>query len=138
MEHSRQTMWDRVGITAVALLIVAFLFGGMTPLLTSAGAGDSITGTRDDDGRELVAVEDDDDDDDDDEPLARNASNSRSRAGSNSGQRSIGSRSANTRTGSTQGTGKSRSISNSRDRSRNTRTGTTRGTGKSRSISNSS
>jgi len=123
-EAQERTLWDRIGIAAVLLLVAAFLLGTMAPLMSSAGA--DLTGKRDDDSRELVAVEDDDDDDD---ALGK---------GSRSGGDTSRSHSANTKTGTTKGTGPSKTVSNSSDRSANTKTGTTRGTGPSRSVSNSS
>jgi hypothetical protein len=134
MNHTETTGWDRLGIAAVILLIGAFLLTAMTPLVSSAGAGDSIAGTRDDGAPEVVAVGDDDDDDDDDKGPAGTGTN----GGTNSGSVSVGTNSGDTATGTTEGTGVSRSVSNSRDRSANTATGTTRGTGKSKSVSNSS
>jgi hypothetical protein len=130
-EQPEPRLWDLIGIGAVALLLVAFLFGAMSPLVSSAGAEDAFAGKRDDDARELVAVEDDDDDDDVNDKASRSG-NSRS---GDSGSRS--------RTGTTRGTGKSNSRSNTgqtRSRHTNSRTGTgtTKGTGQSRSRSNSS
>src|SRR5919106_145592 len=118
MNHTETTAWDRVGIAAVVLMLGALVVTAMTPLASSAGAEDSIAGTRDDSPPEVVAVGDDDDDDDDD-----------GGTGSNSG---------GTGTGTTHGTGVSKTVSNSSDRSAHTATGTTRGTGKSNSVSNSS
>ena len=136
MIEDRMGVWDRLGIAAVVLLIAAFTFGAMSALATAANAGDELSGKRDDDARELVAVGDDDDDDGDSN--GTNGSTG-SKGSGDSGSRSIGSNSANTRTGTTNGTGVSRSASNSSDRSKNTQTGTTQGTGGSRaSISNSS
>jgi hypothetical protein len=133
---------SRLGAAAVVLLIAAFALSAMAVLLAPSGADAQLAGKRDDDGRQLVAVEDDEDDDD--EPLARkgtatgNSRNSANSRSGNSGSRSIGSHSGNTRTGTTKGTGVSRSVSNSSPASADTRTGTTRGTGPSRSVSNSS
>ena len=138
------TGWDRAGIAAVILLLAAFVLGAMTPLATTAGADDSVSATRDDDSRELVGVEDDDDDDDGTDGGAGTNGGSNgslegdTRSDSNSGEPSIGTNSANTKTGSTRGTGVSKSVSNSSGKSKNTKTGTTRGTGKSKSVSNSS
>jgi hypothetical protein len=120
---------NRLGIGAVLLLIGAFVLSAMFVFLAPLGADAQVAGKRDDDVREVAFISDDDDDDD---------ATGNSRGGTNSGSRSIGSNSANTRTGTTRGTGVSRSVSNSSDRSANTRTGTTRGTGPSRSVSNSS
>jgi hypothetical protein len=133
MENSAPTTWDRVGWVAVVLLLVAFVFAALTPLISVAGGSEQMTAMRDDDASGLVAVQDDDDDDDDTKSRTRTRSVSR-----DSGSRSIGTNSGNTRTGTTRGTGVSRSVSNSSDRSANTKTGTTRGTGPSRSVSNSS
>jgi hypothetical protein len=136
-----ETTFDRIIVTAVAVLIGAFTLGALGPLVTQANAGD-VNGVRDDDAVEVALIDDEDDDGDD--PLARDGSRSRgddtsrSKASRNSGSRSIGSNSGNTRTGTTNGTGKSRSVSNSSGASKNTATGTTRGTGKSASVSNSS
>jgi hypothetical protein len=119
---------NRLGMATLLCLLAAFVLSTMPVLLTPAAADADITGVRDDDGRDVATVADDDDDDDDDN----------TDSDSDSGSRSIGSRSGNTATGTTRGTGKSRSVSNSSDKSRDTHTGTTRGTGKSRSVSNSS
>ena len=131
---------SRVGAAAVVLLIAALVLGTMWVFLAPAGADAQLAGKRDDDGRELVAVEDDDDDDHD--PLARRGAsitgNGANGGTGNSGEPSIGTNSANTATGTTQGTGPSRTVSNSSDRSANTATGTTQGTGPSRTVSNSS
>lgn len=123
---------NRIGIGAVLLLLAAFMLGTMSVFLAPAGADSQVTGNRDDDVREVAYVSDDDDDDD-----GNSNGNSNSATG-NSGSRSIGSNSANTKTGTTRGTGISRSVSNSSGKSADTRTGTTRGTGPSRSVSNSS
>jgi hypothetical protein len=144
MEHTETTSWDRAGIAAVILLVACLALSAMTPLVSSAGAEDSIAGTRDDGAPEVIAVGDDDDDDDDDGTNDdtnggdNGTAEGDTRGDSNSGSASIGTNSANTNTGSTRGTGVSRSVSNSRDRRANTATGTTRGTGKSNSVSNSS
>jgi hypothetical protein len=130
VEHTETTSWDRVGIAAVILLLGALVVTAMTPLASSAGAEESIAGTRDDGVPEVVAVGDDDDDGDD--------GDTGTNGGTNSGSVSIGTNSGDTGTGTTRGTGVSNSVSNSRDRSANTATGTTRGTGKSNSVSNSS
>jgi hypothetical protein len=125
MEHTERTYWDRIGLAGLIVMLAAILFAATSPLIASAGAEDSVTGNRDDDAAELVAVGDDYDDDN-------------TNRDSNSGQPSIGSNSGNTGTGSTAGTGQSKSVSNSSDRSANTATGTTQGTGPSASVSNSS
>jgi hypothetical protein len=128
MEPSRTA--NRLGVSLVGCLLAAFTLTALGVFLAPAfGAGD-LSAVRDDDARQLVAVQDpdDDDDDDDDEPTTR----------TRSGSRSIGSHSGDTPTGTTNGTGISRSVSDSGDRSKNTKTGTTRGTGPSRSVSNSS
>jgi hypothetical protein len=132
---------NRIGVGAVLLLLAAFALGTMWALMAPAGADAQLAGKRDDDVREVAFIDDDDDDDDDRMGKATHgtgSNDSRNSGTGNSGSRSIGSHSANTRTGTTRGTGVSRSVSNSSDRSANTRTGTTRGTGPSRSVSNSS
>jgi hypothetical protein len=135
------TTFDRIIVTAVAVLVGAFTLGALGPLVTQAN-GDNVNGVRDDDAVEVALVDDEDDDGDD--PLARDGSRSRgddtgkSRGSGDSGSKSIGSNSGNTKTGTTNGTGKSKSVSNSAGASKNTATGTTRGTGKSASVSNSS
>ena len=135
MDQTETTGWDRVGIAAVVLMLGALVVTAMTPLASSAGAEDSIAGTRDDDAGEVLAVGDDDDDDDDGDD---GATDTGPNGGSNSGSVSIGSNRGGTGTGTTRGTGVSKTVSNSRDRSANTATGTTQGTGKSKSVSNSS
>ena len=125
---------NRVGIAAILCLIAALALTGLMITLPSSAEGE-IAAVRDDDGKSVAAVQDDDDDDDEGDTESRTRTRSVSR---DSGSRSIGSNSAVTRTGTTRGTGVSRTVSNSRDRSANTRTGTTRGTGPSRSVSNSS
>jgi hypothetical protein len=119
---------NRIGLAGVVCLLAAFVLSAVTVLLAPTPAGAEVVAVRDDDARDVAVVAGDDDDDDDDEMTDD----------TDSGSRSIGSHSRNTRTGTTNGTGVSRSISNSSDSSRNTKTGTTRGTGKSRSVSNSS
>jgi hypothetical protein len=119
---------NRIGLAAIACMIAALALSGLLIVLPAAANGD-LAAVRDDDGKAVVAQEDDDDDDDDDTETP-----TRTRSGS----RSIGSNSGNTRTGTTRGTGPSRTVSDTSDRSKNTRTGTTRGTGPSRSVSNSS
>ena len=90
MEDTQQTIWDRAGLVAVLLLVVAFLFSALSPLVATAGADDQFVGKRDDDGGDVVAVDDDDDDDDD-------------QADDDSGENPNG----DTATGTTQGTGAS-------------------------------
>jgi hypothetical protein len=125
------SLWDRIGIGALALLLIAFLVGTMAPLMSSAGA--EIAGNRDDGSGELVAVEDDDDDDD----LAK-GSNSGNSSHSGNGNSNSKSNSANTPTGTTKGTGDSKSVTNSSSRSANTKTGTTNTGASRKSVSNSS
>jgi hypothetical protein len=48
VEQQEQTVWDRIGLAAAALLTAAFLFGAMTPLVSSASAEESFAGARDD------------------------------------------------------------------------------------------
>jgi hypothetical protein len=126
MEPSRTT--SNLGIAAVVCLIAAFTLSALGVLIAPAFAGGDLAAVRDDDAQELAVVAQDPDDDDDDETTRS----------TRSGSRSIGSNSRNTRTGTTNGTGISRTVSNSSSRSHNTKTGTTRGTGPSRSVSNSS
>ena len=121
-------MANRLGLAAVVCLLAAFVLTTMPVLIAPATADADVTAVRDDDARDAATVADDDDDDDDDTDTGTG----------DSGSRSIGSHSGNTATGTTRGTGISRSVSNSSDNSRDTKTGTTRGTGKSRSVSNSS
>ena len=64
MEEVNTTLRDRIGIGAVLLLLVAFVFAVASPFASSAGADDSVAGKRDDDVREVAVVSDDDDDDD--------------------------------------------------------------------------
>ena len=118
------TTWDRIGPAFVAMLLAAFMLTLLSPMIASAGA-DELSATRDDGSGELLASEEEDDDEDDD-------------PGSESGQASIGSFSGNTATGTTAGTGLSKSVSESGDASAQTATGSTRGTGASQSVSNSS
>jgi hypothetical protein len=129
------TTFDRVIVTAVALLIAAFTLGALGPLVTPA-SGDNVSGARDDEAPDVALIDEEDDDGDD--PLARGDDTDGDSGNSNSGSRSIGSRSGNTRTGTTNGTGISKTVSNSSDASKNTKTGTSRGTGRSATISNSS
>jgi hypothetical protein len=131
------TTFDRIVVAAVAVLIGAFTLGALGPLVTEA-SGDNVNGVRDDDARDVVLIDEEDDDGDD--PFARggDTGDTSGKASRNSGSRSIGSNSGNTKTGTTNGTGKSKSVSNSAGASKNTATGTTRGTGKSASVSNSS
>jgi hypothetical protein len=133
------TKFDRILIVAIGALLALFMFGTVSAMVTSASADDA-SGKRNDDAVEIEVVEEDDDAD----PLARgdddsggddSGANSGSR---NSGSRSIGSHSANTATGTTNNTGVSKTVSNSKDASKNTGTGTTRGTGGSKSVSNTS
>jgi hypothetical protein len=126
-EMEPTSLGNRIGVGVVLMLVAAFALSAMFALLAPIGAGADVSGKRDEDVREVAYVSDDDDDDDDNGNSA-----------TNSGSRSIGSRSGNTATGTTQGTGVSRSVSNSSDASRDTHTGTTQGTGPSRSVSNSS
>jgi hypothetical protein len=119
---------NNVGLGVVMCLLAAFTLTALGTIIAPAFASGDLAAVRDDDPQQLVAVSQDPDDDDDD---------ATTRA-TRSGSRSIGSHSGDTRTGTTRGTGISRSVSNSSTRSRNTKTGTTRGTGASRSISNSS
>jgi hypothetical protein len=118
---------NRIGVGFVLMLVAAFALTTMFALLAPIGAGAEVSGKRDEDVREVAFVSDDDDDNDND-----------SAGKSHSGDPSIGSNSGNTKTGTTQGTGVSRSVSNSSDKSKDTRTGTTQGTGPSKSVSNSS
>jgi len=117
MEQIERTAWDRIGISAVVLLLAAFVLSMVGPLVSSVGAEDRVAGNRDDKAVEVVAVEDDDDDDGRD----RSGGGSNS-SGGNSGaaDNSKNSKSANTRTGTTRGTGPSNSVSNSSSRSANT------------------
>lgn len=149
IESIDRTIWDRVGVAAVGLLIVAFAFLAMSPLIAAAGAEDSVAARNDGDSNELVAVADDEDDELDDLSIVSDgttddavtddddASDDGTDTG-DSGAPSIGSFSANTATGTTRGTGISQSVSDSGDASANTATGTTRGTGGSNSVSASS
>jgi hypothetical protein len=122
---------NRLGLAGVVFLTAAFALSMMPVLIAPLTAEADVAAVRDDSGdNAVVAQEDDDDDDDDDDDTDTGTGDS--------GSRSIGSHSGNTRSGTTRGTGKSRSVSNSSGKSRNTKTGTTRGTGKSRSVSNSS
>ncbi|MEK6273184.1 MAG: hypothetical protein AABM42_11145 [Actinomycetota bacterium] len=129
--YIESTLWNRIGIVALTLMAAAFLFAVISPVVSSAGADDSVAGLREDGSGNLIASEDDDDDDD---------QGSDDTAGSDgTGQPSLGSNSGNTATGTTRGTGVSHSVSDSGDSaSANTATGTTRGTGPSHSVSNSS
>ncbi len=128
MEPSRTS--SNLGIAAVLCLIAAFTLSALGVLIAPAFAGGDLSAVRDDDAQDLAVVAQDPDDDDDDDDETTRATRS--------GSRSIGSQSRNTRTGTTNGTGISRTVSNSSTRSRDTKTGTTRGTGPSRSVSNSS
>lgn len=125
--YVESTLWNRISMVIGALMAAAFLFAVISPVVSSAGADDSVAGVRDDGSGDLIASEDDDDDDDD-------------QGTDNTGQPSIGSNSGNTATGTTVGTGLSQSVSDSGqgDASANTATGTTQGTGLSHSVSNSS
>src|SRR5687767_5215106 len=118
------TKFDRILIIAIGALLALFMFGTVSAMVTSASADDA-SGKRNDDAVEIEVVEEDDDAD----PLARGDSNSGggddsgANSGSrNSGSRSIGSHSANTATGTTNNTGVSKTVSNSKDASRNTGT----------------
>ena len=129
------TTFDRILIVAIGALLALFMFGTVSSMVTSASADDA--SGRNDDAVEIEAIEEDDDD-----PLARGGDDSGDNSGNsrsgNSGSRSIGSHSANTATGTTNNTGVSKSVSNSRDASKNTATGTTQGTGASKTVSNTS
>lgn len=131
------TTLDKLIVAAVALLIAAFTLGAAGPLITQA-SGDDVTGNRDDVATEVDVADEEDDDDAFGRDGTDDARSGGSRASGDSGSRSIGSRSANTRTGTTGGTGVSKTVSESRNASRNTATGTTRGTGASKTVSNSS
>ena len=127
--HNESPLWNRIAIVALALMAAAYLFAVISPAVSSAGADDQVA-LREDGSGDLVASQDDDDDDDDDDT---------EQGSDGTGQRSIGSESANTHTGTTRGTGVSQSVSDSgNSASANTGTGTTRGTGQSHSVSNSS
>ena len=55
------TTWDRIGVTAVSLLLAAFLISVASPVIANASTSDGAK--RDDDFRAVTAVEEDDDDD---------------------------------------------------------------------------
>ncbi len=123
--YIESTLWNRIGIVVGALMAAAFLFAVISPVVSTAGADDSVAGVRDDGSGDLIASEDEDEDGDPD-------------VSDGTGQASIGSFSGNTATGTTAGTGVSQSVSDSGNASANTATGTTQGTGQSHSVSNSS
>jgi hypothetical protein len=135
MEPSRTT--SNLGVAAVVCLIAAFALSALGMLIAPAFAEGDLAAVRDDDAQELAVVEQDPDDDDDDDGDDDDDDDDATKD-TRSGSRSIGSHSRDTRTGTTNGTGISRTVSNSSSRSRDTKTGTTRGTGPSRSVSNSS
>ena len=131
-EHYNESpLWNRIAIVALALMAAAYLFAAISPAVSSAGADDQLA-LREDGSGDMVASKDDDGDGDDDGDDTEQGSDG-------TGQRSIGSHSANTHTGTTHGTGVSHSVSDSgNSASANTGTGTTHGTGQSHSVSNSS
>ena len=87
------TTLDRIIVAGVTLLLAAFAFGAMSVLVSPALADDSV-GKRDDGAVGLVGGDDDDEGDDDDTRNGGDTSNS------------------NSKTGTTKGTGKSHSKSN--------------------------
>jgi hypothetical protein len=89
------TTVDRIIVAAVSFLIAAFAFAAMSVLVAPAMADDT-AGVRDDDSFELVAKDDDDDDDDT----------------ATDGGAGAGDSNSNSKTGTTRGTGKSNSKSN--------------------------
>jgi hypothetical protein len=61
MDNTEPTIWDRLGVAAVSLMLVAFLLAISAPMVAKAGATD--LAKRDDGKAEIVAVDDDEDDD---------------------------------------------------------------------------
>ena len=88
-----QTTLDRLLVAGVTMLLAVFAFGAMAATAQTAFADE--IGKRDDDAVELVAKDDDDDDDD---------------TGNTGG--GGGDSNSNSKTGTTRGTGKSHSRSN--------------------------
>ena len=95
------TTLDRIIVAAVTLLLAAFAFGSISVLVSPALADDSV-GKRDEGAVGLVAGDDDDDDGD----TGTNGGDT----GTNGGDTS----NSNSKTGTTRGTGKSHSNSNTR------------------------
>lgn len=124
-EHSMDAspLASRIGAGIVTMLVAAFALGAMFMFLAPLDAADAVSGHRDDGAEECDSSGpgDGDCDDEDDTTITTT------------------SHSAATQTGTTQGTGASQTVSESRDeRSANTHTGSTQGTGQSNSVSNSS
>lgn len=94
------TTFDRMLVAAVSLLTAIFALGAMSVLVTPAVADDTAGKRGGDDGFELVAKDDDDrgDGDDDDDTGSGNGDSRDSKS--------------NSKTGTTRGTGKSHSKSN--------------------------
>jgi hypothetical protein len=91
------TTFDRIVIASVSLLIAVFTFGAFSAAATPALADDA-SGKRDEDGLEVVAKDDDGDDDD--------------TGGGATGTGGGGDSASNSKTGTTRGTGPSKSKSN--------------------------
>ena len=66
-EATGLTLWDRLGLVTLVLLVGAFLLAFVSPTLTAAGAHDDVSGTRGD--GDLVASDEEDDEDDDEVEL---------------------------------------------------------------------
>jgi len=62
MDHHAPTIWDRIGIGAVTLLLAAFALSAFGFVATAAA--DDLNGKRDDDAVEIAAKDDDDNDND--------------------------------------------------------------------------
>ena len=117
MDTTDPTIWDRLGVAAVSLLLAAFLISVASPVIANASTSDSAK--RDSDVREVIAVEDDDDDDRD-QHRGDTKGDSRDKTGkSTRNDRSD-------KTGKNTGNGKDTRTGNSRD---NTRTGNNSGGG---------
>jgi hypothetical protein len=61
MDIREPTLWDRIGVAAVSLLLAAFVMSVAAPAIANATTSDNAK--RDDDFRAVTAVEDDEDDD---------------------------------------------------------------------------
>lgn len=61
--HDERTLWDRVGVAAVAALLAAFMLSVAAPVLANASQGSDLN-ARDDDAKRVALVADEDDDDD--------------------------------------------------------------------------
>jgi hypothetical protein len=61
MDIHEPTVWDRIVVAAVSLLLAAFVMSVAAPVIANASTSDNAK--RDDDFRAITAVEDDEDDD---------------------------------------------------------------------------